>query len=266
MKISIVTISFNQAQFLRDCMESVLGQDHQDIEYIVVDPGSTDDSRKIIKSYGDRVIQVFEKDAGASDGLNKGFLRATGDILCYLNSDDVFLPNAFSIVIKHFAEKKNADIVCGNAYIIDANSRRKRMVYSDKFDLTAAAYGAAIAIQPSTFFRKKAFEKCGGFNASNRSNWDGELLVDMVLHGAVIYRVDDILSCYRVHNSSITGTGKFASAHVQHSQNMFEKIMKRPYRDSDRFWSKYYRFRKHILNPRATLERLIHGPVFGSEK
>ena len=73
MKISVVTISFNQAKFLRECIDSVLNQDYHEIEYIVVDPGSTDGSKKIIDSYGDKIIKYYEKDYGPADGLNKGF-------------------------------------------------------------------------------------------------------------------------------------------------------------------------------------------------
>ena len=95
MKISVVTISFNQAKYLRQCIDSVLNQNYQNIEYIIVDPGSTDGSRQIIESYGDRVIKIFEKDAGPADGLNMGFSRATGDIFYFINSDDYVLPGAF---------------------------------------------------------------------------------------------------------------------------------------------------------------------------
>ena len=266
MKITIVTISFNQAQFLRECMESVLNQDYFDFEYIVVDPGSTDGSLEIIKSYSDRIICVFEKDAGAADGLNKGFARATGDIFFYLNSDDVLLPGALKVASSYFNKFSDIDVLCGNAYITDARSKRVRKVYSDSFDLTAAAYGAVVSIQPSTFFRRKAFEKSGRFNVTNRSNWDGELLIDMAMSGAKVRNIDAFLSCYRVHSASITGTGRLASVHVQHSKNMFNKILGRPYRESDHIWTIYYRLKKHLLHPRATFERVISGPVFGTKK
>jgi len=93
MKFSIVTISYNQAQFLEKAILSVLNQEGVGLEYIVVDPGSTDGSREIIERYRDRFGHVvFEKDHGPADGLNKGFQYATGDVYGYLNSDDVLLP------------------------------------------------------------------------------------------------------------------------------------------------------------------------------
>lgn len=266
MKISIVTISFNQAQFLRECMDSVLCQNYPDIEYIVVDPGSTDGSREIIESYGDRVIKVFEKDAGPADGLNMGFKIATGDVYCYLNSDDTFLPGAFLSIANHFRKLDNVDVLCGHAHIIDCESCVKRDVYSDKFSFRSAAYGAALLIQPSTFFRQGIFKRVGGFNVGNRSNWDGELLIDMALAGARIEVIDELLSCYRVHDESITGTGRLAEAHAVYERNMFEKIMGRSFQNSDLRWAYFYRIKKHLLNPRATLERLKYGPIFGTEK
>ena len=93
MRISIVTISFNQVEYLEETILSVLNQSHSDFEYIVVDPGSIDGSREIIERYRDKISKIiFERDIGAADGLNNGFKYATGDILCYLNSDDTFLP------------------------------------------------------------------------------------------------------------------------------------------------------------------------------
>ena len=93
MKLSIVTISFNQADYLEEAMVSILEQDYDDIEYIIVDAGSTDGSRDIIERYRDRIaVVVLEPDEGPADGLNKGFARASGDIYGYLNADDAFLP------------------------------------------------------------------------------------------------------------------------------------------------------------------------------
>ena len=95
MKFSVVTISFNQRQYLMEALTSVLAQDYPAIEYIVVDPGSTDGSRELIESFRSRLDRViFEPDQGAAEGLNKGFQQASGDIFGFLNSDDVLLPGA----------------------------------------------------------------------------------------------------------------------------------------------------------------------------
>ena len=100
LKISVVTISYNQAEFLERCIESVLNQNYPNLEYIIVDPGSTDGSRDIIKRY-EKVFShiLLDPDNGPADGLNKGFAKATGDILYFINSDDVVLPDAFKVPI-----------------------------------------------------------------------------------------------------------------------------------------------------------------------
>lgn len=265
MKISVVTISFNQAKFLRQCMDSVLNQSYKNIEYIIVDPGSTDGSREIIESYGELVTKVFEKDNGPADGLNIGFSRASGEIFCYLNSDDVFLEGAFDNITKLFLNKNDVDVVCGHGHIIDGESSYKRRVFSDSFSIKAAAYGASLAIQPSTFFRRNIYERVSGFNPNNKSNWDGELLIDMALAGARIEILGKFLSCYRVHGESITGTGRLANLHLIHTRRMFEKIMLRPYKSHDDLLYFYYRIKKHLKNPLASFERIVHGPIFGTQ-
>lgn len=266
MKISIVTISFNQAKYLRECIDSVLNQDYPNVEYIVVDPGSTDGSREIIDSFGDRLTRVYEKDNGPADGLNKGFSRASGDIFCYLNSDDTLLPGAFTSVSNCFISHPSVDVICGHGKIIDGYSNIKRDVFSDRFSLKAAAYGSSLAIQPSTFFRQSIFKKVGGFNVSNRSNWDGELLIEMAIAGGRIEVFNEFLSCYRVHDESITGTGRLADAHAVHKSKMFEKIMGQSFSNQDIWWQHFYRVKKHLANPRATYERIRKGPIFGTGK
>ena len=99
MKFSIVTISYNQVKYLKQCIESVLSQQNVDIEYIIVDPGSTDGSREIINSY-QNIIKIFKKDIGPADGLNNGFKIASGDYFGFINSDDFLIHfSKFDIVL-----------------------------------------------------------------------------------------------------------------------------------------------------------------------
>ena len=105
MKISVITISYNQSQFLERAILSVLNQEYENLEYIIVDPGSTDGSRDIIAKYKSSFSHiVFEPDQGAADGLNKGFSLASGDIFGFLNSDDMLLPRSLSEVSNFFQE------------------------------------------------------------------------------------------------------------------------------------------------------------------
>lgn len=266
MKFSVVTISFNQAQYLEQAIRSVVGQSGVEIEYIMVDPGSTDGSRDIIARHAADIDHcLLEPDQGPADGLNKGFARASGEIYCYLNSDDLFLPDAFARAAAYFRRYPDCDVICGNGYVIDAHGALVRRVYSDRFALRAAAYGAAIAIQPSTFFRADAYRAAGGFNIENRSNWDGELVVDMALAGARFRNVPDFLSCYRVYSESITGSARMAAAHQHFEDRMFRKILGRDRHRFDGIAAAWFRVAKHLSNPRATYERVVHGPVFGRQ-
>lgn len=264
-KISIVTISFNQAEFLEQAILSVLNQKTSNIEYIVVDPGSTDGSRGIIKKYWDRIDHViFEKDAGPADGLNKGFNVATGDIFGFLNSDDTLLPGSLSTVLSFFSQNPKVDVVSGHAEIIDSRGNIKRRFFSDRFRLGMAAYGACILVQPSTFFREHLFRKCGGFNADNRLTWDSELFIKMALEGAHFSVFNEFISQFRVHGRSITGTGRFDGYYRDHRKADLERILKRSTHRKDYFFMVIAKYIRKVLNYRDTMERIRFGPIYRS--
>jgi glycosyltransferase involved in cell wall biosynthesis len=212
-RVSIVTISFNQHRFLQECIRSVLEQDVEGLEYIVVDPGSTDGSREIIAQYRAAIDAIiFEPDQGPADGLNKGFARAVADIIGYVNSDDRLTPGALRYVLEYFAEHEDVDVLCSAIRIIDENGRaelRKRS--PDLFDLRNYASGICTVGQQATFMRRAAFEKVGGFNVANRICWDGELLVDMALAGARFATTNRVLGDFRIYPDSMTGSGMFRS-------------------------------------------------------
>lgn len=264
MRVSIVTISYNQAQFLERALKSVIEQDHDDIEYIIVDPGSTDGSRDIIERYRSRIAKlIFEPDKGPADGLNKGFAHATGEIYGYLNSDDMLLPGVLSRVNHFFQTNPNVDVVSGHCIVTDEHDRKVRNSYSDRFSLLNYAYGAAILMQPSTFFRAEIFERTNGFNISNKSNWDGELFVDMLLQGGRFAVVGEFWSAYRLHWESITSSKKLDDQIREHGKVMFRKIMGRDMLSYDLFFKIFCRLLKWAQNPRGLYERLSKGPIYG---
>lgn len=114
MKISIVTPSFNQAEFLEETIQSVLNQRHDDLEYIVVDGGSSDGSLSIIEKYSSSLTSwISEPDSGQVEAVNKGMAIATGDICAYLNSDDLYLPGTLSLIARYFADNPACRWVCG---------------------------------------------------------------------------------------------------------------------------------------------------------
>ncbi len=260
-KVSIVTISFNQAEFLERTILSVVEQDYSDIEYIVVDPGSTDGSRDVIERYRSRISRVIlEPDRGPADGLNKGFARATGDIFAFLNSDDVLLPGAFRSAVA-FLNSNDVDVVSANAAIIDAKDRHLRMGYSEPFSLMMFAYDACTLFQPSTFFTREVFERARGFNVENKSCWDAELWVDMALSDARFALADEVWGACRLHRQSITSSRRLEKQIQADQRRLFNKILGRDSKGIDRLVAQACRVRKHLRSPRALYERVVRGPI-----
>ncbi len=263
-KVSIVTISFNQVGYLGRTIQSVLNQDYPDIEYIVVDPGSTDGSRELIKSYEARIARIiFEKDTGAPDGLNKGFAAATGEIFGFLNSDDILYPDAVSGAVRYLSKHPGIDVVSGHAKVIGGDERVYRLAYSDRWSPMRYIYGGAVLIQAATFFRRSAFEEAGRFNPENRATWDGELFFEMARAGCKFGRSDDVWCGYRLHPESITASKRLEDARATVRRRQFRELMGRDSNGWDKPLRLIFRFWKHFANPRDTVERVFHGPVFG---
>ncbi|TRW14881.1 glycosyltransferase family 2 protein [Glacieibacterium frigidum] len=252
-RISIVTISFNQARYLGEAIASVLDQGYDNLDYIVVDPGSTDGSRAIVESFGDRLTAVFEPDAGPADGLNRGFARATGEIFGFINADDRLLPGALAKVAAHFADPAT-DVICGNGVMLDGDGRVTRPIYTSRFSLAAFAHGAMTFVQQANFFTAKAFERAGGFNTANRTCWDAELLVDLALSGSRIVNVPDQLGAFRLYAETITGSGRLAEATRRDLARIAEKALGRPPAAHDAVLRPLHRLLRQVQNPEATFE------------
>lgn len=264
LKVSIVTISFNQASYLERTIESVLNQDYGNIEYIVVDPGSKDGSRELIKRNESRISKViFEPDDGPADGLNKGFAAATGDIFAFLNSDDILYPGAVSGAVRYFAAHADVDVVSGHARIIDPDDQVLRRAYSDRMSPIKFVYLGAILIQPSTFFRRRAFERTPGFNSKNHVSWDGELFFEMALAGCKFDLSEEIWSGFRLHERSITVSKKLEEKGREKMNELLRRVTGRGRNNWDNGWEVAYRAWRHLRNPRDTLERVLRGPIFG---
>lgn len=256
MKISVVTISFNQAKFLRQCIESVLNQDYPDIEYIIVDPGSTDGSREIIESYGNRIIKIFEKDNGPADGLNMGFSRATGDIFYFINSDDYVLPNAFSSAASEFAQRPDLDVLLGAGIEVDAQGSWKKNYYPSSVSPKAYVNGAVTLFQQGMFFRSHTFRKTAGFNPSNKTSWDGELLLSFMLKNFRFKRIMKHLAAFRIYPESITGSQRF-SMQFELDKNRLYKLVYGEDTKQNSILKLWFRFRKLMWDPHYTFMRFF---------
>jgi glycosyltransferase involved in cell wall biosynthesis len=164
-KISVITPSYNQAQYLETTIRSVLNQGYANLEYIIVDGGSTDNSVEIIKRYEKHLAWwVSEKDRGQSNAINKGFGRCTGDLMCWLNSDDAFETGTLDYVASHFAADPSIDTICGGVRSIDAAGAAGDEFpgrYDSRRQLIEFWRGYYIH-QPSVFWRRRVYDVLGG--------------------------------------------------------------------------------------------------------
>lgn len=226
MKFSVVTISYNQREYLKACMESVLAQAGPELDYIVVDAGSSDGSLELIEQYRSGLAHlVVGKDRGPPDGLNKGFARATGDIFYYLNSDDIVLPGTFERVAELFMRHPDVDVIYGDGIQIDETGKRIRWcLSSSSFSPYSYLAGARVVLQQATFFRSSIFRRAGGFNLDCGTCWDGELLIDMALNGAKFMHVAEDWGAFRITATSISGSGRLDERYEMDRRRMFRKV------------------------------------------
>ena len=257
MRISIVTLSFNQRAYLQEALDSVLSQSYQDLDYIVVDPGSTDGSREIIRSYSDRIsTTIFEPDHGAAEGLNVGFGKATGDIYGFLNADDILLPGSLKCVGEFFQSHPDCDMLMGNGYKIDGRGRKTRHFIARDFSVRRFFYGGTQWLQQSTFYRADAFRAVGGFNTENRTSWDAELLFDMSLRNMELLHVPGYWSAFRIHSESITGSQRLAEESRKTHARYFRAVMGREKKSLDKLAAKFVFAYTLLTEPRGLLTRV----------
>lgn len=209
MKISIVTISYNQAAFLERAILSVLDQDYPDIEYIIVDPGSTDGSRALIERYRHRLGRVIlDPDKGPADGLNHGLAAATGEIFAFLNADDCLLPGAVGKAMAGFRDHPGTDVIYGHGHIEDLrNGRRRAVRATSPVTPWLLAHGGVFLLQQASFYRTASVRMVGGFNTDNRTCWDGELWAELLLAGCRFKLLPAEMAVFTLHDASISGTG-----------------------------------------------------------
>jgi len=217
-RISVVTVSFNQGRFLRDCLDSVLGQNYPNLDFVVIDGGSTDGSREILESYRHRLSHlVIEPDRGQSHALNKGFQLATGDVLTWLCSDDRLEPGALETVAR-VRSSQPCDIVVGGCRVIDGAGQTKRIHHSGfhRGSLSPLSFGDLASFtstwqkglyfyQPELFFTRELWNRAGAHVKEHlHYAMDYELFLRFALSGAHIYAVDQLLASSRQHEEQKT--------------------------------------------------------------
>ncbi|MBE2182635.1 MAG: glycosyltransferase [Anaerolineae bacterium] len=173
--VSIITPSFNQAGFIEATIESVLTQDYPNIEYLVIDGGSTDGTLDILRRYEGRLKWISERDQGQADAINKGMSRATGQILGWLNSDDLYVPGAIRSVVETFTRQPEAMFVYGDAEAIDEhdNSYGTR-IHVHQTDADELIQMGDPIVQPASFWRAEVWQTCGELDLSLHYTLDYE--------------------------------------------------------------------------------------------
>ncbi|MBA7492680.1 hypothetical protein ES702_03230 [subsurface metagenome] len=213
-RISIVTPSYNQRKFLERTILSVLNQNYPNLEYIVIDGGSTDGSVDIIKKYKKYLkYWVSEVDEGQADAINKGFLKSSGEILAWLNSDDIYLPDTLFKVASAFISMSNFDIVYGNVYGIDEKDFVIKEIRQTPLPFLnyGYLYGGFGFYQLSVFWKRDLFFRVGGLNKKYRCCMDDDLFVRFIMAGSRFKFIREFLGCFRIHSLTKTATLPYTS-------------------------------------------------------
>ncbi len=205
MKISIITVVWNNKETIRDAIDSVLSQTYKNIEYIIVDGASSDGTVEIVQSYGNKISTfVSEKDKGIYDGLNKGLSLATGDLIAFLHSDDLYAnSNSIEEIIKQFESDDNLDGVYGDLIYTPKSDTSKVLRYwkSKDFESSLLKQGWMPA-HPTLILKKEVYEKYGNFDLSFKIAGDYDFMLRVLSAGITVKYIPQVLYKMRVGGES----------------------------------------------------------------
>jgi len=213
LKFSIITPSYNQSEYIEQTIKSIVSQNYPRWEYFIFDAVSTDKSVEIIKKYAKKypnhIYWESKKDKGQADAINKGLLKATGDIICYLNSDDYYLPGTFAIVNDYFNQNPDKLWLVGNCQVSDPKLRWtfwfKHLWPIDKYNWALPVFNTIN--QPSSFLTRKLVNQVGLFNINFQYAFDYDYWLRCLNH-ELPGRIHKYLSVFRIHNKSKGNTNK----------------------------------------------------------
>lgn len=252
--VSIVTPSFNSGDFLEQAILSVTNQDYNHIEHIVMDGGSTDQTLEILRRYGAPVVWTSEADEGQADAINKGFRQAQGEIIGWLNADDMYQPAAIGSAVAYLQAHPDVDLVYGGYHFIDARNQIIDTHIAPEFALERLLYGDAIIPQTSMFFRRHILEETGGVDAGLHyvMDWEFTFRIARVYNVA---RVAEAWGNFRIveGTKSVQQPEKFWPEIIAVLQKVIQE-------EPDRFkpWTTDALFKTHLL---AALEFARAGQV-----
>lgn len=240
--VSIITPSFNQGAYIEETINSVLDQGYPNVEYIVVDGGSTDNTLDILRKYDQKITWLSEKDNGQADAINKGIRMTEGKIVAWLNSDDVYLPGAIQRVVDCFHQHPNIKMVYGKSHFIDTNGKIVGRYPTEPFDFERLAMFNFIC-QPSAFFKRDAFDDVGKLNLGLHYVLDYDLWIRIAQKFKVKY-LPEFLSSYRLHETSKTVA--YDHALRNHKEGLDTALKYYNWAPANRVYGYYY----HLIEPK----------------
>ncbi len=211
MKISIITPNYNYSKFISNTIESILCQEYSNFEHIIVDDGSTDNSVKIIESYilkyPKNIRLIKQNNRGQSFALNTALKYINGDIICWLNSDDMFCSNVFKSIVARFNDDQNIDAIFGDIYIIDESGEKIKVIKYLPFDYKSGIFNGFGKIIPSNaiFWRYNISKKIAGFNNQLIYSMDADYW-SRILYKKNVIHIPEIIAQFRWHNKAKTIT------------------------------------------------------------
>ncbi len=227
--VTVVTPSFNQGKYLEETILSVLRQDYDNIEYILIDGGSTDNSIDIIEKYRDKIaFKVSEPDQGQTDAINKGFSRANGQILAWLNSDDVYHPHAIREAVEYLIANPDVGLVYGDLDFIDQNGKVIGRFNAAQTDLARLRRGFVHIPQPAAFFRADLWRRVGPLDASFFFAMDYDLWTRLAGVAKIKYLPGRLWAKFRMYADSKT---------INADDRCWPEMLRVHYRDGGSFFS-----------------------------
>lgn len=227
-RVTVVTPSYNQADFLEETIRSVLLQGYPDLEYIIMDGGSTDGSVEIIQKYAPWLAYwVSEKDGGQADAINKGWRRATGEVLTWLNSDDTLAPESLKVTVTALGDDPQVEFVYGNVTTVDSDAQKPRLIYGSSFVPEAVLIQGRNPIpQPGFLMKRRLWERVGELDPRMHFCMDFDYWSRIALQGVRAVYLDCVLAHFRQHAEAKTSVQH--KIRIANRMRVFEKVFASP--------------------------------------